>query len=171
MPKKETAPKKESPKTVATKKKVASKAGKKAEDTKKESLHTKFSGKYTYVCGKRKNAIARVRLYHSGKNEIIVNNKTTSEYFKIPYLLGLIKLPFKLTDHKEYSITAKIVGGGISAQAEALRHGISKALAEMDENYRAVLKPSGYLTRDSRIVERKKPGRKKARKAQQWVKR
>jgi small subunit ribosomal protein S9 len=134
-------------------------------------MHSLFSGKYFYGLGKRKSAVAQVRVYEKGKGEIIVNGKEYNQYFPVSTLLGLIKSPLTLTGIKDISITAKIIGGGVSAQADALRHGISRALVLMQEESKLILKKEGHLTRDSRIVERKKPGRRKARRAHQWVKR
>jgi small subunit ribosomal protein S9 len=139
--------------------------------TKKESMHSLFSGKYNYANGKRKSAIARVRIYEKGKGDIIVNGKPYKEYFSPGTYFGIITSPLKLTQVKEYSITAKITGGGVSAQADALRHGIAKALTLLNIEHRSLLKHDGQLTRDARIVERKKPGRRKARRGHQWVKR
>lgn len=136
-----------------------------------EAMHSMFSGKYSYANGKRKSAVARVRLYEKGKGEIVVNGKPYEEYFFPGTYLGLITSPLKLSQLNEYAITAKIIGGGVSAQADALRHGIAKALTVLNAENRSLLKKDGQLTRDARIVERKKPGRRKARRAHQWVKR
>ena len=138
---------------------------------KEELMHKMFSGKYFYANGKRKTAVARVRVYEKGKGEIIVNGKSYEKHLKTGSFFGLVKSPLKLIGISDFSITAKIQGGGLSAQADALRHGIAKAIALMDEGYRLTLKKAGQITRDARKVERKKPGRRKARRAQQWVKR
>ena len=151
-------------------KKAATKAAATKKATEGEVMHNMFSGKYFYAAGKRKTAIARVRVYEKGKGEIIVNGKDYTEYFT-GTLLGRIKSPLKLTNVEGFSITAKIVGGGLASQADALRHGIAKALTELDAAHRGILKKEGQLTRDARKVERKKPGRRKARRGQQWVKR
>lgn len=128
-------------------------------------------GKYFYSNGKRKTSVARVRLYEKGKGDIIVNGQPVNEYF-FGTLIGGIKAPLKLVDMlKSFDITAKVSGGGISSQADAVRHGISKALTVFDPNLRAVLKKAGLLTRDSRVKERKKFGLHRARKAPQWSKR
>jgi len=134
-------------------------------------MHNMFSGEYSYAVGKRKTAIAQVRIYKEGKNEIIVNGKPYNEYFKVPTAYGMVKSPLKLVDHKNYAITAHIIGGGLNAQADALRHGIARALTELNIEYRAMLKKDQQLTRDARSVERKKYGHRKARRGQQWVKR
>ena len=128
-------------------------------------------GKYFYANGKRKTSVARVRLYEKGKGDIIVNNQPVNEYF-FGTLIGSIKAPLKLVDMlKSFDITAKVIGGGVSSQADAVRHGIAKALIVFDPNLRAVLKKAGLLTRDSRVKERKKFGLHRARKAPQWSKR
>ena len=128
-------------------------------------------GNYFYANGKRKTSIARVRLYENGKGEIIVNNKPASEYF-FGTLIGNIKAPLKLANAmKLFDITALVVGGGVSSQSDAIRHGIAKALLEYDPELRKVLKTAGFLTRDARTKERKKFGLKKARRAPQWAKR
>ncbi|MFA6992729.1 MAG: 30S ribosomal protein S9 [Candidatus Gracilibacteria bacterium] len=128
-------------------------------------------GKYFYASGKRKTAIARVRLY-KGKGVITVNNKPANEYFTVKTLVGLIKSPLKMIGvEQKYDITVLVTGGGVSSQAEAVRHGISKALLESDPLTRHTLKKAKLLTRDSRIKERKKPGLKRARRGPQFSKR
>jgi len=136
-----------------------------------DAMHSMFTGKYHYANGKRKTAIARVRIYETGKNEIVVNGKPYQDYFKVGTLFGLVTSPLKLAGLEKYAITAKVVGGGVTAQADAVRHGIAKALAEMNPEQRTTLKQADQLTRDSRKVQRKLPGHRKARKMQQWVKR
>ena len=127
-------------------------------------------GSYHYANGKRKTSIARVRLYE-GKGDIIVNGSDVKDYF-FGALVGNVKAPLKLVDMlKRFDITAKITGGGVSSQADALRHGIAKALTVFDPALRTVLKRAGFLTRDSRVKERKKFGLKSARRAPQWSKR
>jgi len=124
-----------------------------------------------YATGKRKNAIAKVRLV-PGEGKIMVNQKDYKDYFHREVLAMMIMEPLKLTNtDSAYDIFAQIKGGGITGQAGALRHGISKALLEINEEYRLILKPEGFLTRDSRIKERKKFGLKKARKRPQFSKR
>ncbi|MDA1060890.1 MAG: 30S ribosomal protein S9 [bacterium] len=128
-------------------------------------------GKYHYANGKRKSSIARVRLY-KGTGEITVNNLPINKYITVKTLIGLVKSPLTLTGNKQkFDVSAVISGGGISSQAEALRHGISKALVEADPLNKPTLKKAGLLTRDSRTKERKKFGLKKARKAPQFSKR
>jgi len=124
-----------------------------------------------YATGKRKNSVAKVRLI-PGEGKIIVNQKDFKEYFNREALTTMIMEPLKLTStDSAYDVVAQLLGGGITGQAGALRHGISKALLEINEEYRAVLKREGFLTRDSRIKERKKYGLKKARKKPQFSKR
>jgi len=124
-----------------------------------------------YATGKRKESIARVRLV-PGTGKIIVNQRDFSEYFKRDAQKTMIVQPLKLTGTDSvYDVVADITGGGTSGQAGALRHGISKALLEVNVEFRPVLKKEGFLTRDSRIKERKKYGLKKARKRPQFSKR
>ncbi|MCD4668937.1 MAG: 30S ribosomal protein S9 [Actinomycetia bacterium] len=124
-----------------------------------------------YATGRRKNAIAKVRLV-PGEGKIMVNQKDYKDYFHREVLATMIMEPLKLTNtDSAYDIEAQVKGGGITGQASALRHGISMALLEINEEYRLILKPEGFLTRDSRIKERKKFGLKKARKRPQFSKR
>jgi len=121
--------------------------------------------------GKRKQSIARVRLL-PGEGKIMVNSRDFKEYFKRESLITVIMEPFRLTNTENaYDVIADLTGGGISGQAGALRHSISKALLEINEEYRPILKREGFLTRDSRVKERKKYGLKKARKRPQFSKR
>ena len=131
----------------------------------------KFTGTYFYANGKRKCAIARVRLY-KGTGRIVVNNMDAADYFDTKDMIDMIFAPLILTKNgKNFDISVRVLGGGKNAQASAIRHGISKALVESDAEYRAILKPEGFLTRDSRIKERKKFGLRKARRAPQFSKR
>ena len=124
-----------------------------------------------YATGRRKNSTAKVRLI-PGEGKIIVNQKDFKEYFKREALTTMIVEPLKLTNTESaYDIVAQLLGGGISGQAGALRHGISRALLEINEEFRDILKREGFLTRDSRMKERKKYGLKKARKRPQFSKR
>ena len=121
--------------------------------------------------GKRKQSIARVRLF-PGEGKIMVNSRDFKEYFKRESLITIIMEPFRVTNTENaYDIIADLSGGGISGQAGALRHSISKALLEINEEYRPILKREGFLTRDSRVKEWKKYGLKKARKRPQFSKR
>lgn len=138
---------------------------------KRDMSKMKKNGHYFYANGKRKTSVARVRLYENGKGEIIVNNHSINDYF-FGELIGSIKAPLKIANAlKLFDITALVTGGGISSQADAVRHGISKALLEYDPELRSALKKAGFLTRDSRVKERKKFGLKRARRAPQWAKR
>ena len=130
-----------------------------------------FTGTYFYANGKRKTAVARVRLY-KGTGRILINEKDAKEYFGTQELVDILHAPLTLTKTDgDWDISVKVIGGGKASQADAVRHGIAKALIVADADYRAVLKPEGYLTRDSRIKERKKFGLKKARRAPQFSKR
>ncbi|OFW62599.1 MAG: 30S ribosomal protein S9 [Actinobacteria bacterium RBG_19FT_COMBO_36_27] len=121
--------------------------------------------------GKRKKSVARVTLV-PGEGKIMVNSRDFKEYFKRESLVTTIIEPFKITNTENaYNVIADLSGGGISGQAGALCHGISKALLEINQEYRTILKREGFLTRDSRIKERKKYGLKKARKRPQFSKR
>jgi len=121
--------------------------------------------------GRRKTAVARVFL-KEGSGAITVNKREFSNYFPTPQLRFQVELPLKLTDNLgKYDIQVNLEGGGINGQAQAARLAISKALLEINAEYRAILKPEGLLTRDPRMVERKKPGQKKARKRFQFSKR
>ncbi len=127
--------------------------------------------KYYYGTGKRKTSVARVRLY-SDSGPIVVNGKPVEEAFPWASWRESIDLPFEVTNSKnQFRVVAKTSGGGIVSQADALKHGISRALVEADPNLRIPLKKAGLLTRDSREKERKKYGLKRARKAKQYTKR
>lgn len=130
-----------------------------------------FSGTYFYANGKRKTAVARVRLY-KGNGRVLVNGKEAREYFTSDEMINVFMAPLALVKmEKQFDISAMVEGGGIQGQAEALRHGIAKALLEVDNHLRGILKPEGYLTRDNREKERKKPGLHRARRAPQFSKR
>lgn len=124
-----------------------------------------------YATGKRKNAVARVWL-KPGKGVITVNSKDYTQYFARPVLQMLLQQPLNAADRAtQYDIMVTVMGGGLSGQAGAVRHGISKALTHYEPELRPVLKKGGFLTRDSRVVERKKYGRMKARRSFQFSKR
>ncbi|MEZ5006826.1 MAG: 30S ribosomal protein S9 [Chitinophagales bacterium] len=126
---------------------------------------------YTIATGRRKAAIARVYL-KPGKGTIEVNGKDYKEYFPVKHLIHKIEEPFKVTETEgKYDVKVNTVGGGVKGQAEALALGISRALIEIDAEYKPVLKEHKLVTRDPRVVERKKPGKKKARKSFQFSKR
>ncbi|MBO0344671.1 30S ribosomal protein S9 [Roseibium limicola] len=124
-----------------------------------------------YATGKRKDAIARVWI-KPGSGKITVNGKDYTEYFARPVLQMILRQPIVLTERDgQFDIVATVVGGGLSGQAGAVRHGISKALTYYEPDLRAILKKNGFITRDSRVVERKKFGRAKARRSFQFSKR
>ena len=125
----------------------------------------------TYATGKRKNSIARVWLKR-GSGEIKINGKPLDKYFSRPVLQMIVNQPLDVVkDDNSYEIMASVKGGGLSGQAGAIRHGISKALSLYDQSNRAHLKKVGFLTRDTRVVERKKAGLAKARRSYQFSKR
>ena len=131
-----------------------------------------FKGKYFSAIGRRKTAVAQVRLYKNGKGIIIINGKNFSEYFSETKHYEAIPQPLKLTGlEKKVDCSILIKGGGKEGQAEAARHGMARVLLDIDKELKPVLKKEGLLTRDPRKKERKKPGLKKARRAGQWSKR
>jgi len=124
-----------------------------------------------YATGRRKDAVARVWL-KPGKGMITVNGKDQSKYFARPTLRLVINQPFEISDRRgQYDIIATVRGGGLSGQAGAVKHGISQALSRYEPELRGTMKSAGFLTRDSRVVERKKYGRAKARRSFQFSKR
>ena len=125
----------------------------------------------SYATGRRKDAVARVWI-RPGKGEITVNGKKVWQYFARPVLRMLITQPFLVADrYNQFDVYCTVSGGGLSGQAGAVRHGISRALTNYEPDLRAILKVAGFLTRDSRVVERKKYGRVKARRSFQFSKR
>jgi small subunit ribosomal protein S9 len=129
------------------------------------------STNYVYGTGRRKTAVARVRLL-PGDGSIVVNGKPATEYFGGASPEGAIQLPFRVTETEgRYSASVLVAGGGVSGQAGAIRHGIARALLSAHPNARAALRGAGLLTRDPRAKERKKFGLKRARKAPQYTKR
>jgi small subunit ribosomal protein S9 len=125
----------------------------------------------SYATGKRKNAIARVWI-RPGNGKMLINGRDSSTYFARPVLRMLIQQPFVASNRVgQFDVTITVVGGGLSGQAGAVRHGISKALTYREPDLRPVLKAGGFLTRDSRVVERKKYGKAKARRSFQFSKR
>ncbi len=127
--------------------------------------------KFIYATGKRKSAIARVRIT-PGTGKITINKKDIAEFYSLETLKAVVNRPFAVANMMEkYDVIATVKGGGFSAQASAVAHGISKALASIDLDTRSALKKSGLITRDSRVKERRKYGLKKARKAPQFSKR
>jgi small subunit ribosomal protein S9 len=138
---------------------------------KKEEAET---SRYFYGIGKRKTSIAQIKAYPSSKNqsEIIVNEKKAEDYFTVSRLADVIKSPLAVAGQdKKFNIVIKVSGGGINSQAEAIRLGISRALVVFDSQLKKPLRDKGFMTRDARKVERKKPGLRKARRAPQWAKR
>ena len=125
----------------------------------------------SYATGKRKDAVARVWL-KQGQGKITINGKSSDDYFARPVLRMLINQPLITSERKEeFDVVCSVTGGGLSGQAGAVRHGISKALILFEPELKKVLKSGGFLTRDSRVVERKKYGRRKARRSFQFSKR
>lgn len=129
--------------------------------------------RYIEAIGRRKTAVARVRLYPDdvkAKNEISINGKTIGKYFLLKRRQETVLAAFRAVN-TQYKTTVKLEGGGLNAQAEAVRLGIARALVSINPSSRSALKQLGYLKRDPRMVERKHPGLRKARRAQQWRKR
>jgi small subunit ribosomal protein S9 len=125
----------------------------------------------SYATGKRKNAVARVWI-RPGSGKVVVNGKTMAEYFARPVLQMILRQPFTVANVEgQFDVMATVAGGGLSGQAGAVKHGISKALQLYEPTLRGALKAAGFLTRDSRVVERKKYGKAKARKSFQFSKR
>ena len=142
-----------------------------------DSQETDASGKkkadrYYEAVGRRKTAIARVRLYTRGDKSFTVNDKAFDKYFVPVEFKNIIEAPLvKMNCTDRFRISVVVKGGGVVSQAEAIRHGITRALVLFNADFKKRLKKSGYLTRDPRMKERKKPGLKKARRAPQWAKR
>lgn len=133
---------------------------------------TADKSQYIEAVGRRKTAIARVRITPASKQSIRVNDKELADYFKTSDLQRTaLESMEKSGITEKFSITAKLIGGGINSQAESVRLGIARCLEKFNPTLRAVLKKEGFLTRDQRAVERKKPGLKKARKRPTWSKR
>lgn len=131
----------------------------------------KFKGKYTTSTGRRKSSIARVRLFKKGSGIISVNDKKISKYFSSDKII-VVKQPLRQSGLlKDFNFSVVVKGGGTNGQAEAIRHGIARALVEYDENLKPAFKAKGWISRDDRTKERKKPGLKKARRRPQWSKR
>lgn len=133
-------------------------------------MATKTEERYLEAVGRRKTAIARVRITPASKMNFIINDTEFEKYFPTAELRRTITSVFADTT-QNFNVTAKMIGGGIAGQAEALRHGIARALLEYDINLRTKLKVKGFLKRDPRAKERRKFGLKKARKSPQWSKR
>ena len=128
--------------------------------------------KYFYGTGRRKSSIARVRVYENGTGSIIINGRDINDYFGLETLKLVVRQPLATTELLDkVDIVVSVTGGGVSGQAGAIRHGISRALLTLNPEYRASLKTAGFLTRDPRMKERKKYGLKAARRAPQFSKR
>lgn len=138
-----------------------------------EELKTKrVRHSYLYAVGRRKKAVARVRLFKKGEGKLTVNGKNYNQYFPTFKLQQIVTQPLEATGKlKELDLSIKVAGGGKNGQAEAARHGIARALVVFEKDLRKTLKPLGYLRRDPRRKERKKPGLKRARRAPQFSKR
>ena len=127
---------------------------------------------YLYGTGRRKSSVARVRLFTGGTGSITINGRDIDEYFGLETLKLIVRQPLAVTETLgKVDIETTVSGGGVTGQAGAIRHGVSRALLLADENYRPVLKAAGFLTRDPRMKERKKYGLKGARRAPQFSKR
>jgi small subunit ribosomal protein S9 len=127
--------------------------------------------RYYEAVGRRKRAVARVRLY-PGDGQIVINDKALGEYFGRSQDWLDVRAPLKVTNNQDqFNISVLVKGGGITGQAQAIRHGVARALLEVEPDSRPVLRRAGFLTRDPREKERKKPGLKRARKAPQYTKR
>ncbi len=134
-------------------------------------IHKKeASGRYTEAVGRRKTAIARVRI-SAGKGKVTVNGKDVKAYFTLPRLVAAARAAMDQLQVADLDVSVKVAGGGIHAQAEAVRLGIARAIVSKDAAWKPRLRATGFLTRDSRMVERKKYGKRKARRSPQWAKR
>lgn len=143
------------------------------QNTSRSKLHTEIAmaAKIYYGTGKRKTAIARVWL-KPGEGKAIINKRPSDQYFGRETAKMVIQQPFELTEtQNQFDLVANVRGGGMSGQADAIKHGIAKALLEYDSNLRDILKREGFITRDSRVKERKKYGKRGARASYQYSKR
>lgn len=138
--------------------------------TKQRDSRTKIDA-YKEAVGRRKTSSARVRIYESRKKEFRINNKTLDEYFATDYLRNIVETPIKKSKSENFKVSVLVSGGGAHSQADAIRLGIARALVAHSPEKRVLLKKEGLLKRDSRVIERKKFGLKKARRAPQWTKR
>ena len=130
-----------------------------------------YESNYYYGTGRRKSSVARVRVY-PGTGKITINDRDIDDYFGLETLKLIVRQPLALTGTTEkFDIVVRVAGGGVTGQAGAIRHGLSRALLQFDENLRPALKKAGFLTRDPRMKERKKYGLKAARRAPQFSKR
>lgn len=135
-------------------------------------MTTKASNRYIEAVGRRKTAVARVRITEGSKNTFVVNDKPVADFFSTDEMrIVAQEAIMKMKIPAKFSVSAHVKGGGAHSQAEAVRHGLARALVDFDIELRGAMKKAGYLKRDPRSVERKKPGLKKARKSAQWSKR
>jgi len=144
-----------------------------AADAEVEALfETKKSDRFYEAIGRRKTSVARVRLFTKGDRSFTINQKPFEKYFTAKQFVAVVNAPLdKMNCAGRFTITVQVGGGGINSQAVAIRHGITRALVLFNVDFKKRLKKSGYLTRDPRMKERKKPGLKGARRAPQWAKR
>ncbi|MBU1037302.1 30S ribosomal protein S9 [Patescibacteria group bacterium] len=158
---------------MVPKAKVKAKAAVKTESVSKKPAAPSKKLDYLYAVGKRKSSVSRVRLYtKKTEGKFIVNQKDYRQSFPYFEHQQIIIAPLKLLGLEgKYDISIKVSGGGTRGQAESIRHGLSRILLKIDSNFRKTLKGAGFLTRDPREKERKKPGLKRARRAPQWAKR
>ena len=158
--------------TGMTKKTIKKKIEKKPGKPKEEAVKKPQAQKYFFGLGRRKTARAKVKLFPEGKGEIVFNQKPIFEYFPTLQLQKVVLDPLSVLGfEKKFDVAGRLSGGGISAQARAASLGIARALVLLNPDHKTVLKKQGFLTRDSRKKERKKPGLKRARRAPQWQKR
>lgn len=140
----------------------------------KKTVKKKADNEYFYAVGRRKTSVAQVRIYPSDKaaeGDVVINDKKLKDYFPVS-LHSVLLAPLKAAGAgSKFKVTVHVNGGGFTGQTEAIRLGISRALVKFDEAFKKSLRDNGFLTRDARVVERKKPGLKKARRAPQWAKR
>ncbi len=137
-----------------------------------KTAQSKAATKYVYALGRRKTAIARVKLFAGGHGKIIVNQREYKEYFPNFVWSENLEMPFETVGEKDkYDVEVKVIGGGPKGQSEAIRLAIARALVKINADYKALLRAAGFMTRDPRAKERKKPGLKRARRAPQWSKR
>jgi len=167
-------PRKEPFKFSSKAKKVEKEISKSEEVSQKEKGGAKgiFKGTYIYAVGRRKCATSTVRLFKEGEGKIFINEKKFEDYFPVFSLQKIITAPLEAADQKnKFNISVKVKGGGKKGQAESVRLAITRALIKLSPDFRKSLKKQGFLTRDSRVKERKKYGLKRARRAPQWQKR
>lgn len=144
----------------------------KKQETKKQKIKEEKKNRYFEAIGRRKTSIARIRLFTTGKKEFLINKKPLQEYFTNLIFQQIPQSPLnKINCLDKFRIEVKVKGGGLHSQAEAIRHGIARALVIFNPVFKKKLKNAGYITRDSRMRERKKFGLKRSRRAPQWSKR